>query len=142
MSEHFDVIIAGAGPTGLSMAVQLIRYGIDFIILEKNEKTTQLSKAVVVQARTLEIFQEVELAEEALKRGRITTALNLFYKGKRKAAIDFAGLGEGLSPFSFALSLEQSKTETLLADYLHQKEKTPWPTAQGQNFYCQCHSDC
>jgi 2-polyprenyl-6-methoxyphenol hydroxylase-like FAD-dependent oxidoreductase len=112
------VVIVGAGPTGLSMAAQLLRYNIDFIIIEKNEATTPLSKAVVVQARTLEIFQELGIVAKAIKEGQVTTALNLFYKGKQKAAINIAGLGDGLSPFPYALSLEQSKTEKLLVDYL------------------------
>jgi 2-polyprenyl-6-methoxyphenol hydroxylase-like FAD-dependent oxidoreductase len=113
-----SVVIVGAGPTGLSMAAQLLRYGIDFIILDKKETTTLLSKAIVVQARSLEIFQELGLAEKALSEGQITTALNLFYKGKQKAAVNLAGLGNGLSPYPFALSLEQCKTEKLLADHL------------------------
>jgi 2-polyprenyl-6-methoxyphenol hydroxylase-like FAD-dependent oxidoreductase len=113
-----QVVIVGAGPTGLSMAAQLLRYDIDFIIIEKNEKTTPLSKALVVQARTLEIFQELGIAEKAVKEGQVTTALNLFYKGKRKANVNISGLGTGISPFPYALSLEQSKTEKLLIDYL------------------------
>ncbi len=113
-----QVIIVGAGPSGLSMAVQLLRYDVDFIIIEKNEKTTFLSKALVVQARTLEIFQELGIAEQALKEGKITTALNLFYKGKQRAKVNISGLGEGLSQFPYALSLEQSKTEKLLVDHL------------------------
>ncbi|KAA5532498.1 pentachlorophenol monooxygenase [Taibaiella lutea] len=118
-----QVVIAGAGPTGLSLAAQLIRHNIDFIILERNEATTHLSKAVVVQARSLEIFEELGIIEEAMKLGRETTGMNLFYKGKRKAAIDLKDLGEGVSRFPFALSLEQSKTEHLLAAYLSQKGK-------------------
>jgi len=51
-----DVIIVGAGPTGLSLACQFIRYGIDFVIFDKNETTTPHSKAIGVQARTLEIY--------------------------------------------------------------------------------------
>jgi 2-polyprenyl-6-methoxyphenol hydroxylase-like FAD-dependent oxidoreductase len=117
MQKH-PVIIIGAGPTGLSLAVQLLRYGIDFIILEKNLKTTHLSKAIVIQARTLEIFREIGLAEKAIQQGRATTAFNMYNKGKRKLRLDIAGLGEGMSYFSFALSLEQSKTEKLLADHL------------------------
>ncbi|MBB2148084.1 FAD-dependent monooxygenase [Pedobacter gandavensis] len=113
-----QVIIVGAGPTGLSMAAQLLRYGIDFIIIEKKVSTTVFSKALVVQARTLEIFQELGIAKKAVAEGAITTALNLFYRGKRKAALNFAGLGEGLSSFPFPLSLEQSKTESLLVDHL------------------------
>jgi len=117
-----QVVIVGAGPTGLSMAAQLQRYNIDYVVLERNERITKLSKAVVVQARTLEIFEELGLAEEAVRRGRLTTALNVFYKGERKAEIDLAGLGEGISPFPFVLSLEQSKTEQLLADHLAKQQ--------------------
>ncbi len=76
-----QVIIAGAGPTGLSLAIQLLRYGIDFIILEKNENITHLSKAIAIQARTLEIFQEAGLAEEAIRRGRVTVAGHVFFNG-------------------------------------------------------------
>lgn len=118
-----QVVIVGAGPTGLSMAAQLLRHNIDFIIIEKNKKTTSLSKAIVVQARTLEIFQELGIVEEAIKRGQITTDMNLFYKGKKKVGINLSGLGEGLSAFAFALSLEQNKTENLLVEYLSENEK-------------------
>lgn len=118
-----SVVIAGAGPTGLSMAVQLLRYDIDFIIIERNEATTILSKAVV-QARSLEIFRQVGLAKTALQTGRLTTAFNIFNNGELKVRADIAGLGEGTSEFPFVLSLEQSKTEKLLADYLQSKEKT------------------
>lgn len=124
ISSKTQVVIVGAGPTGLGMAVQLLRYGIDFIIIEKNEKTTSFSKALVVQARTLEILNEMGLAEKAINEGRITTAINVFYKGKPKVSVDVAGLGEGLSLFPFALSLEQSKTEKLLVDYLYANGKT------------------
>ena len=122
-TQKTQVVIIGAGPTGLSMAAQLLRYNTDFIILEKNENTTPLSKAVVVQARTLEIFREIGIAEKAIATGRITTAINLFYKGKQKTAVDLAGIGKGSSAFTFALSLEQSKTEKLLADYVLGKGK-------------------
>lgn len=119
-----QVVICGAGPTGLSLAAQLLRYNIDFIILEKNTQTTDLSKALVVQARTLEIFNEIGLAEKALQAGRMTTAANVYYKGKQRAHLDLAHLGDGISPYTFALSLEQSKTEKLLAEHLanHQKQ--------------------
>jgi 2-polyprenyl-6-methoxyphenol hydroxylase-like FAD-dependent oxidoreductase len=118
-----QLIIIGAGPTGLSMAAELIRHKVDFIIIEKNERTTHLSKAIAIQARTLEIFQELGIADEAIKRGQLTTGMNLFSKGRQRASVDLAGLGKGLSEFSFALSLEQSKTEQLLAEYLLKNEK-------------------
>lgn len=140
-----QVVIVGAGPTGLSMAAQLLRQHIDFVILEKNGGPTALSKALVVQARTLEIFGELGIAQKAIDEGRVTTALNLFNKGKKVTTLDFSGLGEGLSPFPFALSLEQSKTETLLAGYLTEQGKNiQWNTeltrleqnGDGVTVYC------
>jgi 2-polyprenyl-6-methoxyphenol hydroxylase-like FAD-dependent oxidoreductase len=121
--QKTQVVIIGAGPTGLSMAVQLLRYHIDFIILEKNAQTTPFSKALVVQARTLEIFEEINLAEKAIAEGSLTTALNVFEKGKQKLRVDLSGLGDGISPFPFALSLEQCKTEELLLHHLTENGK-------------------
>ena len=123
-TQKTQVVIVGAGPSGLSMASQLLRYGIDFILIEKNEKTTHLSKAVVIQARTLEIFQEQGLAQKAIERGRQANAFNMFYKGKKKATLDLTGMGNGLSAFPFALSLEQSKTEKLLVEHLAENGKS------------------
>src|SRR6478672_8313711 len=123
-TQKTQVVIVGAGPAGLSMASQLLRYGIDFILIEKNEKTTHLSKAVVIQARTLEIFQEQGLAQKAIERGRQANAFNMFYKGKKKATLDLTGMGNGLSAFPFALSLEQSKTEKLLVEHLAENGKS------------------
>ena len=66
-----DVIIIGAGPTGLSLACQFIRYGIDFVVVEKNDTVTPFSKAIGVQARTLEIYDQLGLAQPAIERGTI-----------------------------------------------------------------------
>src|SRR5580698_9332609 len=129
-TQKTQVVIIGAGPTGLSMAIQLMRYNIDFIIIEKNKTTTPFSKALVVQARTLEIFEEINLAQKAIAEGRITIALNAYENGKRKFKVDVNGLGGGVSQFPFALSLEQCKTEKLFVDYLIENGKTiSWNSA-------------
>jgi 2-polyprenyl-6-methoxyphenol hydroxylase-like FAD-dependent oxidoreductase len=119
-----DVIIVGAGPTGLSLACQLIRYGIDFIIIEKNESVTPYSKAIGVQARTLEIYEQISLAQEAIERGAIAGKGRMLVGGEVRGEIDFSNIGEGLSPYPYILMLEQSKNERLLYEYLqsHGKE--------------------
>src|SRR6188474_582552 len=61
-----DVLIVGAGPTGLALACQLIRYGIDFVIIDSKETTTPHSKAIGVQARTLEIYEQIGLHEKLI----------------------------------------------------------------------------
>ncbi len=119
-----DVIIIGAGPTGLSLACQFVRYGIDFVIFEKNEGITPYSKAIGVQARTLEIFEQIGLANKAVEQGTIAEKVRLLIGGEVRGELDFSNVGEGLSPFPFVLMLEQSKNEQLLYEYLqnHQKD--------------------
>ena len=118
MNSTTKVIINGAGPTGLALACQLQRYGIGFIILDRNEKTTHLSKAMVVHARTLEILNEIGLAENAISQGQHAGRFNMVTRGKIRGALKLSEFGKGWSQFPYALILEQSKTEKLMADYL------------------------
>jgi 2-polyprenyl-6-methoxyphenol hydroxylase-like FAD-dependent oxidoreductase len=119
-----DVVIVGAGPTGLSLACQFIRYGVDFVIVEKNEGVTPYSKAIGVQARTLEIYEQLGLAQEAVEQGTIAGKGRLLVGGEVRGELDFSNIGEGLSPYPYVLMLEQSKNEKLLYEYLqsHRKE--------------------
>jgi len=113
-----DVLVVGAGPTGLALAVQLIRNGIDFVIIDKTETITPYSKAIGVQARTLEIYDQIGLADAAVRQGTIGEKIRMFAGGELRAEFDFGNIGEGMSPFPFVLMLEQSKNETLLYDYI------------------------
>ena len=105
------------------MACQLVRYDIDFIIIDKNEKPTHLSKAMVVHARTMEILNEIGIAEKAMAQGQTTTKMNLMTNGKIREHFRLGHFGEGLTQFPFILVLEQSKTEKLMVDYLASKGK-------------------
>jgi len=92
-----DVIIIGAGPTGLSLAVQLMRYGINFVIFDSKEGVTDLSKALVVHAWTLEIYDPVGLAKPAIAAGEPVRRGALLHKGKINARMDFSDFGGRLS---------------------------------------------
>ncbi len=129
MKEATDVLIIGAGPTGLSLACQLLRYGIDFVIIEKNEGVTPYSKAIGVHARTLEIYEQIDLAQRAIDQGTIAGKGRLLVDGEVRGEIDFSHIGEGLSRYPYVLMLEQSKNERLLYEYLqaHAKE-VDWKT--------------
>ena len=118
-----EVVIIGAGPTGLSLACQFIRYGIDFVIIEKSEGLTPYSKAIGVHARTLEIFDQIGLAQQAVSQGTIAGKGRLLIGGELRGEFDFSNIGEGLSPYPFVLMLEQSKNERLLYEYLKKHEK-------------------
>jgi 2-polyprenyl-6-methoxyphenol hydroxylase-like FAD-dependent oxidoreductase len=113
-----DVIIIGAGPTGLSLACQLIRYGIDFVVIEKNETVTPFSKAIGVQARTLEIYDQLGLAQPAVKQGTIASRVRLIEGGEVRGEMHLANFGKGLSQFPYMLMLEQSKNEELLYEFV------------------------
>jgi 2-polyprenyl-6-methoxyphenol hydroxylase-like FAD-dependent oxidoreductase len=128
-STTTDVLIVGAGPTGLSLACQLVRYGIDFVIVEKNETVTPYSKALGVHARTLEIYEQIDLARRAVEQGAIAEKGRLIVDGEVRGELEFSNLGEGLSRYPYILMLEQSKNERLLYEYLqsHGKE-VHWQT--------------
>jgi 2-polyprenyl-6-methoxyphenol hydroxylase-like FAD-dependent oxidoreductase len=113
-----DVVIVGAGPTGLSLACQLIRYGIDFVIFDKKETTTPYSKAIGVQARTLEIYEQIDLAEVLIAEGAIAEKARLVVGGEVRGEIEFAEFGEGLSPYPFVLLVEQGRHEKILYDFI------------------------
>lgn len=129
MKQTTDVLIIGAGPTGLALACQLVRYGINFLIIEKKEGVTPYSKAIGVHARTLEIYEQIDLAERAVEQGAVAGKGRLIVDGEVRGELDFANIGEGLSPYPFVLMLEQSKNEQLLYEYLlsHGKE-VQWET--------------
>ncbi len=118
-----DVIIVGAGPTGLSFACQLARYGVNFVIVEKNEGLTPYSKALGVHARTLEIYEQLGLAESATTQGTIAGKVRMLEGGEVLGEVDLSNIGEGLSAYPYMLVLEQSKNERLLYEYLQSHGK-------------------
>ena len=119
-----EVIIVGAGPTGLSLACQLQRFGVDFIVVEKNDAVTEFSKAIGVQARTLEIYEQLGLAQRAVAEGTIAQKVRLLVRSKVRGEIPLGDYGRNFSDYPFILMLEQSKNEQLLYEYLqaHGKE--------------------
>ncbi|MCP4441686.1 MAG: pentachlorophenol monooxygenase [Aureispira sp.] len=116
--SNCPVLIVGAGPTGLMMACQLSRFGVDFRIIDKKEGTTQLSKALGVQARTLEIYEQLGIVEEALAQGVPAESMQVMVNGKLAQEIPLSAMGEGLTAYPYMFVLEQSKNEDLLYAYL------------------------
>lgn len=113
-----DVLVVGAGPTGLALATQLVQYGIDFIVIDKRDGTTPYSKAIGVQARTLEIYDQIGLADDLVSRGWIADKVRLVESGEIRGQIDLSEFGKGMSAFPFLLIVEQGKHEAMLYDHI------------------------
>ena len=129
-----DVIIIGAGPTGLSLACQFIRYGIDFVVVEKNESFTRFSKAIGVQARTLEIYEQLGLAQPAIEEGEIANMIRLIEGGEVRGEMHLGNFGKDLSAYPYMLMLEQSKNEELLYRYLQRHGREVWWKTELESF--------
>ena len=118
------ILISGAGPSGLMIAAQLAILEIPFRIIDKNEDHTTQSRALVMHARSLEIFDQMGIAGKAIQRGEKARAVNLIANGKRKLRFNLEGVGTGLTEFPYLLILEQSKTERILNEFLATHGKT------------------
>jgi 2-polyprenyl-6-methoxyphenol hydroxylase-like FAD-dependent oxidoreductase len=113
-----DVLIIGAGPTGLVLALWLTRLGVRVRIVDKTSEPGTTSRALAVQARTLELYSQMGLADAVVERGREVGAANLWVAGNKVARAVFGDLGAGLSPFPYALIFPQDQHERLLIDRL------------------------
>jgi 2-polyprenyl-6-methoxyphenol hydroxylase-like FAD-dependent oxidoreductase len=113
-----DVLIVGAGPTGLVLALWLTRLGLRARIIDTTPEPVTTSRAVAVQARTLEFYRQIGIAHAVVERGRKGVAANLWVAGKNVARAVFADMGAGLSPFPYALIFPQDEHERLLIDCL------------------------
>lgn len=109
-----EVLIVGAGPTGLLLANQLVRRGVRPLIIDQHSGPAQQSRAMAVQARTLEIYAKLGIADRALELGKRGTGANLWAEGVRRARIPIGDIGEGLSPYPFVLMLGQDDNERIL----------------------------
>jgi 2-polyprenyl-6-methoxyphenol hydroxylase-like FAD-dependent oxidoreductase len=113
-----QVLIAGAGPTGLVLALWLTRMGVKVRLIDKAPEPGTTSRALAVQARTLEFYQQMDLAETVVDRGHKVATLNLWVKGAKAATVSLQEIGRGLSPFPFPMIFPQDEHERLLIERL------------------------
>ena len=108
------MLVAGAGPTGLVLALWLTRRGVPVRIIDKATEAGTTSRALVVQVRTLELYRQLGIADALIKEGSRIPALNFWARGVRAARAQFLELGEGLTPYPFIFVHPQDQHERLL----------------------------
>ena len=113
-----DVLVVGAGPTGLMLANQLGRRGVRALIIDRHAGPSLQTRALGVQARTLEIYAHLGIVERALELGKRATGANMWSQGRRAARLPLGDIGRDLSPYPFLLILGQDDNERLLGDAL------------------------
>jgi 2-polyprenyl-6-methoxyphenol hydroxylase-like FAD-dependent oxidoreductase len=122
-----DVLVVGAGPTGLMLANQLGRRGIRAMIVDRHSGPAQQTRAMAVQARTLEIYSKLGIVNRALDLGSRGTGANMWAEGRWTARIPVGDIGE-LSPYPFVLMLEQDDNERIMGERLMDRTWPLWNT--------------
>ena len=112
------VLIVGAGPTGLTLGLRLARHGVPFRIVDKASGPGLASRAMVLQARTLEFYGQLGLAEAVIGRGIPVQTAHFCEHGKEVASLSLRDAGAGISPYPNALSFPQDDHERFLVDQL------------------------
>ena len=110
-----DVLIVGAGPTGLTLAVDLARRGIPLRIIDKKAGPSEHSKALGIQPRTLELMQLLELRDRLVEKGWTLRGFQLVSGARPLARLDFTNIS---SPENHVVILPQSETERVLIERL------------------------
>lgn len=116
LPDSTSVVIAGAGPTGLAAAIVLADAGVDFVLLDRLAEGAHTSRAAVVHARTLEVLEELGIADELISRGLEVPRLTLRDRMRTLATIPFDGLP---TAYPYTLMIPQDITEQVLLDRLH-----------------------
>jgi 2-polyprenyl-6-methoxyphenol hydroxylase-like FAD-dependent oxidoreductase len=117
-ADTLDVLVIGAGPTGLALAAQLSAFGISFRIVDRSLDRAHESRAAAVQARTLELLQPYDLADALVARGNPSAMLQLHFGGGRTGEVRLGDFGAADTRFPFILFVSQAETEALLGEHL------------------------
>ena len=114
------VLIAGAGPTGLTLALFLARRGVLPRIVDAKPGPVDQSRALGVHARTLELYRFAGIAERVIAAGIPAERVHLMSGEREVTGFSIAEMGEGISPYPFMLTFPQDDHERLLVEALRE----------------------
>ena len=117
-SDPIEVLVVGAGPTGLTLAAQLCSFGTSVRIVDRLTNRTQESRALAVQPRSLEILDRLGLADSLVRRGSTSSRLLLHFNQRLIVPVSLADISRPDTRFPFLLFVSQAETESVLVDHL------------------------
>ena len=115
---EYDVVVVGAGPSGLMAAVCLATLGVRTVVLDHKDGPTRESRALALQARSLEIFDQLRMIDDVLAEAVPAPAICPGYGRRVFGSLRFSGMGRRLTPYPGLFILEQSRSERILHDAL------------------------
>lgn len=107
------ILIVGAGPTGLTAALELSRFGVPVRLVDQAEGPATTSRALGIQARTMELLEQRGLVDEILRLGNPAGFGSIYGDGKRLVRIDFSTVR---SRYAYLMNLSQAETERILRE--------------------------
>ncbi|MCD7111808.1 FAD-dependent oxidoreductase [Rhizobium sp. DKSPLA3] len=113
-----DVLIVGAGPTGMVLALWLTKQGVRVRMIDRNTGPGTTSRAMAVQARTLELYRQLDMADAVIAAGMETASMNMWARGQRRAHVSLGEAGEDVTQYPFVLTYPQDRHERLLVQRL------------------------
>ena len=122
-----QVLIVGAGPTGLVLALWLTKLGVRVRIIDKAAEAGTTSRALAVQARTLEFYSQVGIAQAVVEAGHKVGAMTLWAGGKPVTRVNLHDIGLGLGPFDYMFIFPQDEHEKLLIAELAKLDLRQFP---------------
>src|ERR1700704_3593117 len=114
------VLVVGAGPTGLMLANQLVRRGVRVQIIDRNDGPSLQTRALGVQARTMEIYAKLGIVDRALALGKRGTGAQLWAQGRKMARVPLGEAGQYVTPYPYILILGQDDNERIMGDRLRE----------------------
>ncbi len=99
-----DVLVVGAGPTGLVLAIWLTRFGVSVRVIDKSPEPADESRALGVHARTLEFYRQVDLADRVIEDAVQVAGINFWVGGRRFARLPVKDSGQGQTPYPSTVS--------------------------------------
>ncbi|MGH3010236.1 MAG: FAD-dependent monooxygenase [Gaiellaceae bacterium] len=117
MTADTDVLVVGAGPTGLTLAAQLSAYGVTARIVDRQLDRVHESRALVMQPRSLEVLRGLGIAQRLVERGNDSVQLRVHF-GNRVVGTRLFDIGLEDTAYPFLLFISQAETEAILNEHL------------------------